>query len=180
MITVIQTISDTLCCFIFPLITKFFIVLVVAIVTYIFIKKVAPLVQDLCKRNELDAHSCLIINKIVRYILVILGATIALQNIGLEVYAIFMTAVGITGIILSYGLKDIVANFIAGVLIMGYKHVKLGDYIKVGFFEGKVIDMNLRYVTLESADLTVLVPNIAIYTTAVGIVQNNNCKNCGN
>ncbi|MEI8301529.1 MAG: mechanosensitive ion channel domain-containing protein [Chlamydiota bacterium] len=178
MITLIKNIVEKLPLFTFPLFSKLFIVLAVLITTRILIKKVSPLLQELCKKNDLDSHSCLIINKIVRYALIVLGATIALQNIGLEVYAIFMTAVGITGIILSYGIKDIVANFIAGVLIMGYKHVKLNDYIKVGGYEGKVIDMNLRYTTLENSDLTILVPNIVLYTTSVGIIQNNNCKNC--
>lgn len=167
----IKNIVDALPLFIFPLFSKLFIVLTILIATRMLIKRVSPLLQDLCKKNELDSHSCLIINKIVRYILIVLAATIALQNIGLEVYAIFMTAVGITGIVLSYGLKDIVANFIAGILIMGYKHVKLHDYIQVGGFQGKVIDMNLRYVTLQNSELTILVPNIVLYTTAVGIIQ---------
>jgi len=134
------------------------------------IKKISPLVQDLCKKNEVDSHSCYILNKIVRYVFTILGVTIALQNIGFEVYAVFMTAFGIAGIVLSYGMKDIVANLIAGILILGYKHVKINDYIKVAGFQGRVIDINLRYTTLQDEGQTIFVPNIVLYTTTVGIV----------
>ncbi|MCX5924661.1 MAG: mechanosensitive ion channel [Candidatus Dependentiae bacterium] len=171
MMVMIQKLVDKLPLFIFPLFSKLCIVLAVFIATRMLIKKVSPLIQDLCKKNDLDPHSCHVLNKIVRYVFTILGATIALQNIGLEVYAIFMTAFGIAGIILSYGIKDIVANFIAGILIMGYKHVKMHDYIKVEGFQGKVIDINLRYTTLQDEDQTVLVPNIILYTKTVGIVN---------
>jgi small conductance mechanosensitive channel len=156
--------------FALPLFYKFTFCFVTFIVTRMVISGVTPFIHDLCKKNELDYHSCHVLNKLVRYLLIIFGTTVALQNIGVEVSMLIATF-GITGIVLSYGMKDIVANFIAGVLVMGYKHIKLNDYIKVDGHEGKVIDINLRYATLQSDNMMVFVPNIVLYTQSVAVIN---------
>ncbi len=159
-----------------PIITfSFFIKLCIAIMIMIFarilIKGITPAIHDLCNKNNLDNHSCHIITKIVRYLITIFFAAIALQNIGIEL-SMLIAAFGITGIVLSYGMKDIVANFIASILILGYKHIKINDYIKIKDWEGKVIDINLRYTTLEYQNMIIYVPNIVLYTSTVGISKN--------
>jgi small-conductance mechanosensitive channel len=156
-----------------PIITfSFFIKLCIAILIMIaarlLIKGITPAIHDLCNKNNLDHHSCHIITKIVRYVVTIFFATIALQNIGIEL-SMLIAAFGVTGIVLSYGMKDIVANFIASILILGYKHIKINDYIKIKDWEGKVIDINLRYTTLEHQNMIIYVPNIVLYTSTVGI-----------
>ena len=141
-------------------------------VTFIIIRQIiialTPIVQEICKKNELDYHTCHILNKLMRYTMITLGSTIALQNIGIEVSMIIATF-GITGIVLSYGMKDIVSNFIAGILIMSYKHIKINDHISIALHSGKVVDMNLRYVTLQTTDTTIFVPNIVLYTQIVSV-----------
>jgi len=156
--------------FALPLFYKACFCLATFIVIRMLISNITPFINDLCKKNDLDHHSCHILNKLVRYVLIVFGTTIALQNIGVKV-SMLITFFGITGIVLSYGMKDIVANFIAGILVMGYKHIKINDYIKVDGFEGKVIDINLRYTTLESENVIIFVPNIVLYTQSVAIVN---------
>lgn len=150
---------------------KLCIAIAIMIVARLLIKGITPAIHDLCAKNNLDHHSCHIITKIIRYTITIFFAAIALQNIGIEL-SMLIAAFGITGIVLSYGMKDIVANFIASVLILGYKHIKINDYIKIKDWEGKVIDINLRYTTLEYQNMTVFVPNIVLYTSTVAITKN--------
>lgn len=156
--------------FTLPIISKLITILIVFIITTTVIKAITPLIHDLCKKNDVDQHTCHMLRKIIRYILSILGATIALQNIGVEV-SMLITAFGVTGIVLSYGMKDIVANFIAGILIMGYKHIKINDLVKVGQWQGTVIDINLRYTTLQSQEATIYIPNIVIYTEPIAVIS---------
>lgn len=153
------------------MILKLCIAIAILIFTRILIRALSPLIHDLCVRNQLDSHSCIILNKIIRYSLTIIGTSIALQNLGVDI-SMLIAAFGITGIVLSYGMKDIVANFIAGILIIGYKHIKINDYIKIKDWEGRVIDINLRYTTLSSNNTTIIIPNIKLYTETVAIVQN--------
>ena len=51
------------------------------------------------------------------------------------------------------------SNFMSGILIFIYAPFKLGDVIILDGKEGKVVDMNLRYVTLKTESSHVLVPN---------------------
>ena len=44
-------------------------------------------------------------------------------------------------------------------MIFIYEPFKLGDTILVDGKKGKVVNINLRYVTLESEDSQILVPN---------------------
>lgn len=152
------------------MIIKLCVAAAILIATRMLTKGIAPLIHELCKNNNLDQHSCHILNKIIRYLITILGVTIALQNLGIEV-SMLIAAFGITGFVLSYGMKDIVANFIASVLIMGYKHIKIDDYIKIKDWEGQVVDINLRYTTLRYEQQTIFVPNIILYTETVSIVH---------
>jgi small conductance mechanosensitive channel len=152
------------------MIVKFCIAAAIIVGTRIIISTITPFIHDLCTKNNLDQHSCHVLSKTVRYTLTIFGVTIALQNLGVEV-SMLIAAFGITGIVLSYGMKDIVANFIAGILIMGYKHIKINDYVKIKDWQGQVIDINLRYTTLRYEEMNIFVPNLVLYTGTVGIIR---------
>jgi small-conductance mechanosensitive channel len=154
----------------FSLFIKFCIAIIIMLVARLLIRGLTPTIHDLCTKNNLDNHSCHIITKAVRYIVTIFFGAIALQNLGIEL-SVFIAVFGITGVVLSYGMKDIVANFIASVLILGYKNIKIGDYIKIKDWEGTVVDINLRYTTLEYQKMTIFVPNIVLYTSTVGIIK---------
>lgn len=150
---------------------KIFVATAILIATRLIINALSPVIREICQKNNLDKHSCVVLNKIMRYILNIFGVTIALQNLGVDV-SMLIAAFGVTGIVLSYGMKDIVANFIASILILGYKTIKINDYIKIQNWEGTVIDINLRHTKIEKDNIIAFVPNIVIYSNVVGIVQN--------
>jgi small-conductance mechanosensitive channel len=163
-----ENITISVCTFDFLI--KLIIALVIMIVARIIIKTVTPSIHNTCLKNNLDSHSCLMITKAVRYIVNIFFGAIALQNLGLDLN-MFFALFGITGIVLSYGMKDIVANFIASVLILGYKDIKINDYIKIKDWQGQVVDINLRYTTIEYENTTIFIPNIVLYTSPVSVIK---------
>jgi small-conductance mechanosensitive channel len=152
------------------IVVKLVIAAIIIIGTRILIARATPIIHDLCKKNNLDHHNCHILSKTFSYTFTIFSITLALQNLGIDV-SMLIAAFGITGIVLSYGMKDIVANFIAGILIMGYKHIKIDDYVKIKDWEGQVVDINLRYTTLRHNNMQIFIPNLVLYTETVGIVK---------
>ena len=64
-----------------------------------------------------------------------------------------------TGFAFGFAFKDMLSNFISGVIIFIYEPFKLGDSVEIEKKIGKVIDINLRYVTLETDTENILVPN---------------------
>lgn len=152
------------------LIFKILITMVILITMRMIIKGITPVISNFCQKNHFDQHSCIMLHKLSRGLINLIGVTIIMQNLGVDV-SMLIAAFGITGIVLSYGLKDIVANFIASVLILGYKHVKINDYIKSSGWQGQVIDINLRYTTLQHGDEVFYVPNLVLYTQPFSVTK---------
>jgi len=80
------------------------------------------------------------------------------MTMGVNISAI-VAGLGLTGFAFGFAFKDMLSNFISGILIFIYEPFRLGDTIEVEGKTGKVIDINLRYVTIESEDQKILVPN---------------------
>ena len=110
--------------------------------------------------DEKSAHANIsrVLAGIVKNIILILGFITALGTLGVNISAI-VAGLGLTGFAFGFAFKDMLSNFISGILIFIYEPFNLGDSIEVEGKSGKVIDINLRYVTIESEDQKILVPN---------------------
>ncbi len=76
-----------------------------------------------------------------------------------------LAGLGVTGIVLGFAFKDIVENFIAGVLILWRFPIEIGDWIEVQGITGKVERINIRMTELRQVDGDlVLMPNAVIFT----------------
>ena len=99
-----------------------------------------------------------VLSSIVNNIMLIVGLITALGTLGVNISAI-VAGLGLTGFAFGFAFKDMLSNFISGMLVFIYEPFQLGDTIEVEGKTGKVIDINLRYVTLEAENQEVLVPN---------------------
>ncbi len=67
---------------------------------------------------------------------------------------------GITAIVIGFGLKDIISNWIAGVIIITGGIYRIDDAIRVGNITGVVTDITLRSTILKTYDRNeVIIPN---------------------
>ena len=116
------------------------------------------IVLRIMNEKSLHVNISRVLAGIIKNIMLILGLITALGTLGVNISAI-VAGLGLTGFAFGFAFKDILSNFISGALIFIYESFKLGDTIEVEGKTGKVIDINLRYVTIESEDQKVLVPN---------------------
>ena len=93
------------------------------------------------------------------------GAITALGTLGVNITAL-VAGLGLTGFALGLALKDAISNLVAGLLIVVYAPFDLEDTIDIAGTRGKVVDINLRYVTLQTEAELVLIPN-GNFTTSV-------------
>jgi len=112
------------------------------------------IVQRIMDEKSMHANISRVLSGIIKNIMLIVGLITALGTMGVNISAI-VAGLGLTG----FAFKDMLSNFISGALIFIYEPFKLGDTIEVEGKTGKVIDINLRYVTIEAEDQKVLVPN---------------------
>ena len=100
--------------------------------------------------------------------LLTLGVVTALGTSGVNVSAL-VASLGLTGFALGFALRDILSNFLAGVLILLYKPFHRGDHINMAGLEGTVVNIDLRYTMLEHEGTSILIPNSNLFTTPITV-----------
>jgi len=117
------------------------------------------IVEDLTVEN--------LIKPVAYYVVWSLGFIVALDAFGFDPQAV-ATGLGLTGLALGFALKDILSNFISGILILVLRPFELGDQIVVGETEGNVERIELRATQLRTYDgRVVLVPNAEVFTSRI-------------
>ncbi len=120
------------------------------------------IVEDLTVEN--------LIKQVAYYAVWILGFIVALDAFGFDPPTV-ATGLGLTSLALGFALKDILSNFISGILILVLRPFELGDQIIVGETEGNVERIDLRATQLRTYDgRVVLLPNAELFTS--GIINN--------
>ena len=80
-------------------------------------------------------------------------------------FADIFASLGLTGLILGFALKDLIENFVAGLLILWRRPFRVGDQIIAGAYEGTVVEINFRSTVLKTYDgVKVYVPNGKAFT----------------
>jgi len=89
--------------------------------------------------------------------IVILATVLGYMGVPLSA---FLAVVGSAGIAVALALKDSLANFAGGIIILVAKHFKKGDYIEDLSVSGEVQKIDLLYCTLKTLDNKVItIPN---------------------
>ena len=106
--------------------------------------------------------------KAVKVAVVLVGAATILQIWGIQVGPIIAGA-GLFGVAVALGAQDLFKNLISGILILGEKRFRKGDYILVeDTVEGVVESIGFRSTVVRRLDQApVLVPNAKLSDTAV-------------
>lgn len=97
---------------------------------------------------------------------IVLGVLTGLGTMGLDVSAL-VAGLGLTGFALGFALRDVLSNFLSGLLILFFQPFRLHDYVAVAGFEGTVSDIDLRYTTLQRDGREILIPNSLLFTNGL-------------
>jgi len=93
------------------------------------------------------------------YFIFALGLVIGLDTTGLNLSSLLVVG-GALGVGIGFGLQNIVANFVAGIVILWEGPIKLGDFIDIGNTHGEVIRIGARGTWVRTFDNEVIiVPN---------------------
>ena len=108
----------------------------------------------------IQKQSFKIIGNIGYYIIVLVTIAVSLSNIGLDLSSLSLVA-GALSVGIGFGLKEVVGNFVSGIILMVERSVKIGDFVEIGTgISGNIIDIRMRSVTIKtSAHIDVVVPN---------------------
>ncbi|MEM1449609.1 MAG: mechanosensitive ion channel domain-containing protein, partial [Planctomycetota bacterium] len=144
------------------------VAILAALVTVVLTRNVPGLLElTLLRRLPLDAGARYAATTITRYLIIIVGGSIALTTLGLGWSKIQWLAAALT-FGLAFGLQEIFANFVSGLIILVERPVRVGDVVTVDGTDGKITRLRMRATTLQDWDRReFLIPNKYFITSTV-------------
>lgn len=104
---------------------------------------------------------------LLQYLVIAIGGALFLSTIGWE-WSKVQWLVAALGVGIGFGLQEIVANFISGIIILFERPVRVGDVISAGGAEGVVKKINPRATIIETFERKEhLIPNKELITGQV-------------
>ena len=102
-------------------------------------------------RQRVDQALAALIGRLVGYVVVVVALVYSLESLGVAIGPL-LGALGIVGIALAFAFRDILENFIAGIMLQLQRPFRYGDEIALNDYEGTVRDVGTRLVTVTTPD----------------------------
>jgi small conductance mechanosensitive channel len=97
----------------------------------------------------------------------VVGTILALGILGLN-FATLLGTLGLTSVAIGFSLKDVLSNYISGVILLAARPFRLNDQVVIGEYEGTVIQVQLRTTTVQTYDgRKVYIPNQAVFNRSI-------------
>ncbi|WP_239112385.1 mechanosensitive ion channel family protein [Halomicronema sp. CCY15110] len=97
----------------------------------------------------------------------LLGSVIALGVLGLN-FAALLGTLGLTSVAIGFGLKDIVSNYLSGLILLATRPFRIGDEVVINQYEGRVVQVQLRVTTVQTYDgRQVYIPNQEVFQSSI-------------
>ena len=110
-------------------------------------------------RLRIDEGIQYTLTRITHYLIMIIGAVIAFQFIGIDLTGLAII-LGFLSVGIGFGLQNITSNFVAGLILLLERPIKVGDRVMVGSQEGDVVEIKMRSTTIRTLNnVAVIVPN---------------------
>lgn len=129
---------------------------------------VKSLVHRFSARSQYQ-NLAMVFGRLAQWAMLLLGGLVAV-TIAFPSFtpANLISALGITGIAIGFAFKDILENFLAGILILATKPFRIDDQIVFGIYEGTIEDIETRATKLRTYDgRLVVIPNAELFKASV-------------
>ncbi|MFZ7158171.1 mechanosensitive channel MscK [Avibacterium gallinarum] len=139
--------------------------LIIIIGTYALVKNIGGLLEVLVfSRMSFSQGTPYTITTLLTYFIIAIGGGAAFSVLGMS-WSKLQWLFAALSVGLGFGLQEIFANFISGIIILFERPVRIGDVVTIGEYSGTVSKIRIRSTTLIDFDKKeVIVPNKAFVT----------------
>lgn len=113
----------------------------------------------------------LIVSRIIEWLIIILGLTLALVLI-FPTFSIseLIQIFGFLGVAVGFAFRDVLQNFLVGIILLVSEPFRVGDQIIAGDYRGTVEDITTRATAIRTYDgQRIVIPNNDLYKNAVTV-----------
>lgn len=145
--------------------------LIVLLIFWFLSKGIKALFMAATGRTRMDKRLRILFSRMVVIFVIIIGIFTSLTVvIPSFTFGDLIAGLGFTSFVVGFATKDILNNFLSGVLILWQQPFRIGDHIFVGKDQGKVEYIGVRATSLRKDDgELVLIPNGDMYSSALTI-----------
>ncbi len=136
--------------------------------TWLAFRNIPGLIEIiLLQRLPLDAGARYALGTVLRYLIVIVGIVVALNSVSITWGKVQWLAAALT-FGLAFGLQEVFANFVSGLIILAERPIRIGDTVTVGGVSGTVTRIRMRATTIADWDRKeLIIPNKTFITSDV-------------
>lgn len=153
--------------------TDISLITIIVITIVVFISaKLARVVRNyfynkVFPRFRVDEGVMFSLSKLIGYAVVAIGIIIALQGLGIRLAALTVFA-GVLGVGIGFGMQNITANIVSGIVILFERPIKEGDMIRLSDTIGEVKKISLRATVIQTIyNEHLIVPNSEFINSVV-------------
>ena len=141
------------------------IAILVLIITVQLVRNLPALLElALLQHLDLAPGTGYAITTITKYLLMLIGGLAGFSLVGIE-WSKLQWLVAALSVGLGFGLQQIFANFVSGLIILFEKPIRIGDTVTIRELTGTVTRINTRATTISDWDRKeIIVPNQAFIT----------------
>ncbi len=134
-----------------------FLLLTVFIIVGIITRRM--LSRRLFKRFKIDEGTGYTLSRISQYIIITIGVLISFEFVGIDLSSLTVI-IGLLSVGIGFGLQNITANFISGLIILFERPISVGDRVMVSDIEGDIMEINIRSTMVRTVNnISIIVPN---------------------
>ncbi|MGJ5631810.1 mechanosensitive ion channel family protein [Nostoc sp. CALU 1950] len=149
--------------------------IVLGLIVFIFFLFIASRIKALVKRLTRNRRSArnlgLVLGRLAQGVTVLIGLFIAL-SIVIPTFRAgdLVQLLGISGVAIGFAFRDILQNFLAGILILLTEPFQIDDQIVFKGFEGTVENIETRATTIRTYDgRRIVIPNSELFINSVTV-----------
>lgn len=141
------------------------IAILVMIITVQLVRNLPALLElAILQHLDLTPGTGYAITTITKYLLMLIGGLVGFSMIGIE-WSKLQWLVAALSVGLGFGLQQIFANFVSGLILLFEKPIRIGDTVTIRDLTGTVTRINTRATTISDWDRKeIIVPNQAFIT----------------
>ena len=119
------------------------------------------------QQTEGDTNTEILIGRLSYGGVWVLGSVIALGILGLD-FGALLGALGLTSVAIGFSLKDVLSNYISGVILLAARPFAIRDQVVIGDYEGTITQIQLRATTMKTYDgRLVYIPNQEVFQASI-------------
>ncbi|MDZ8225676.1 MULTISPECIES: mechanosensitive ion channel family protein [unclassified Nostoc] len=149
--------------------------IVLALIVFAIFFAVAREIKRVVKRLTRDRHQArnlgLVLGRLAQGTILLIGLFVAL-SIVIPTFRAgdLIQLLGISGVAIGFAFRDILQNFLAGILILLTEPFQINDQIVFKDFEGTVENIQTRATTIRTYDgRRIVIPNSELFTNSVTV-----------